>query len=85
MMNAIYILWLRQIKRFFRKKASIVGAIGQPIIFLLAIGFGFSSIYAKAGGGNYIQFLAPGIIVMSVLLHPFSQDWKLFGINNSVF
>ncbi len=66
-MSAIYILWLRQLKRFIRKKASIVGALGQPIIFLVAIGFGFSPIYAKAGAGNYIQFLAPGIIVMSVL------------------
>lgn len=66
-MTAIYILWLRQIKRFTRKKASIVGALGQPIIFLLAIGFGLSPVYAKAGGGNYIQFLAPGVIVMSVL------------------
>lgn len=65
--NAIYILWLRQLKRFIRKKASIIGAIGQPIIFLLAIGFGLSPVYAKAGGGNYIQFLAPGIIVMTVL------------------
>lgn len=66
-MNAIYILWVRQLKRFIRKKASIVGALGQPIIFLLAIGFGFSPVFAKAGGGNYIQFLAPGVIVMSVL------------------
>ncbi len=66
-MSAIYILWLRQLKRFIRKKASIIGALGQPIIFLLAIGFGLSPIYAKAGGGNYIQFLAPGIVVMSVL------------------
>jgi len=66
-MIAIYILWLRQLKRFIRKKASIVGALGQPIIFLVAIGFGFGPVYAKAGGGNYIQFLAPGIIVMSVL------------------
>ncbi len=66
-MIAIYILWLRQLKRFIRKKASIVGALGQPIIFLLAFGFGFGPVFAKAGGGNYIQFLAPGIIVMSVL------------------
>jgi ABC-2 type transport system permease protein len=66
-MIAIYILWLRQLKRFMRKKASIVGALGQPIIFLLAIGFGFGPVFARAGAGNYIQFLAPGIIVMSVL------------------
>ena len=44
-----------------------MGALGQPIIFLVAIGFGFGPVFAKAGGGNYIQFLAPGIIVMSVL------------------
>jgi ABC-2 type transport system permease protein len=66
-MIAIYILWLRQLKRFIRKKSSIIGALGQPIIFLVAIGFGFGPVYAKAGAGNYIQFLAPGIIVMSVL------------------
>ena len=66
-MNTIYILWLRQWKRFIRKKASIVGALGQPILFLFAIGFGLSPIYAKAGEGDYIQFLAPGIIVMMVL------------------
>ena len=66
-MTAIYILWLRQLKRFIRKKSTIVGALGQPIIFMLAIGFGFGPVFAKAGAGNYIQFLAPGIIVMSVL------------------
>lgn len=41
--------------------------MGQPILFLIAFGFGFGSIYQKAGQGNYIQFLAPGIILMSVL------------------
>ena len=66
-MRAIYILWLRQLKRFIRTKSRIVGAIGQPIIFLLAFGFGLSPVFAKAGAGNYIQFLAPGIIVMTVL------------------
>ncbi|MBX4200964.1 ABC transporter permease [Candidatus Parcubacteria bacterium] len=67
MLNAIYILWLRQLKRFIRKKASIVGALGQPVILLVSIGFGFGPIFAKAGAGNYIEFLAPGIIMMTVL------------------
>jgi ABC-2 type transport system permease protein len=66
-MNTIYILWLRQLKRFIRKKASLVGALGQPIIFLIAFGFGLSPIFQKAGQGNYIQFIAPGIIAMTVL------------------
>lgn len=41
--------------------------MGQPILFLFALGFGFGPIFAKAGQGNYIQFLAPGIIAMSIL------------------
>jgi ABC-2 type transport system permease protein len=66
-MNAIYVLWIRQLKRYFRSKTRIVGSLGQPLLFLVALGFGFGPIYAKAGGGNYIQFLAPGIIAMSIL------------------
>ena len=66
-MRTIYILWLRQLKRYFRSKARIVGSLGQPLLFLIALGFGFGPIYAKAGGGNYLQFLAPGIIAMSIL------------------
>lgn len=66
-MRALYILWLRQLKRYFRSKSRIVGSIGQPLLFLLALGFGFGPIFEKAGGGNYIQFLAPGIIAMGIL------------------
>lgn len=45
----------------------MIGALGQPILFLIALGFGFGPIYAKAGGGDYLQFLAPGVIAMTVL------------------
>jgi len=45
----------------------MIGSLGQPLLFLVALGFGFGPIYEKAGEGNYIQFLVPGIIGMSVL------------------
>ena len=66
-MQTIYILWLRQVKRYFRSKSRIIGSLGQPLLFLVALGFGFGPIYQKAGGGNYLQFLTPGIIAMTVL------------------
>lgn len=66
-MNVIYILWLRQIKRYLRSRSRIIGSLGQPILFLFALGFGFGPIFAKAGQGSYLQFLAPGIIAMSIL------------------
>jgi len=66
-MRAIYILWLRQLKRHFRSRPRMVGSLAQPLLFLLALGFGFGPIYRRAGGGNYIQFLAPGVITMGIL------------------
>lgn len=66
-MNVIYILWLRQLKRAGRARARIIASFGQPLLFLLAFGFGFGSMFQRAGQGNYIQFLAPGVIIMSVL------------------
>lgn len=66
-MRVIYILWLRQIKRYFRSKSRIVGAIGQPLLFLLALGYGLGSVYKRAGQGDYLQFLAPGIMAQTVL------------------
>lgn len=66
-MKVIYILWLRQIKRFFRAKSRIVGAVGQPLLFLLALGYGLGSVYKRAGEGDYIQFLVPGIMAQTVL------------------
>jgi ABC-2 type transport system permease protein len=66
-MGTIYILWLRQLKRYFRSKARIIGSLGQPLLFLVALGFGFGPIFRRAGQGSYIQFLAPGVIAMSIL------------------
>src|SRR5580700_8180464 len=66
-MRVLHILWLRQLKRYFRSRARIVGSLGQPLLFLLALGFGLGPMYKKAGGGSYLQFLAPGVIAMGVL------------------
>ena len=66
-MGILYILWLRQIKRFVRSRARMVGSLGQPLMFLLALGFGLGPTFSKAGGGNYIQYLAPGIMSMGIL------------------
>jgi ABC-2 type transport system permease protein len=66
-MSTIYVLWLRQLKKYIRSTPRIIGSLGQPLLFLLVFGFGFGSIFEKAGGGNYIQFLVPGIVAMAVV------------------
>ena len=66
-MKIIYALWLRQLKRYLRSKSRLFGSLAQPLFFLLALGFGFGPVFSKAGEGNYIQFLVPGIIGMSII------------------
>ncbi len=66
-MNTVYILWQRQLKRVYRNKSRVIGSFAQPLLFLVAFGFGFGPVFEQAGQGSYLQFLVPGIISMSVL------------------
>jgi len=58
-MNAIYILWLRELKKYTRSRAQIVASLGQPLLYLLVLGFA-SAGFSEAGNGSYLQFVAPG-------------------------
>jgi ABC-2 type transport system permease protein len=66
-MGAIYILWLRELKKYSRSRVQIIASMGQPLLYLLVLGFGLGPVFQKAGGGSYLQFVAPGIIGMTVL------------------
>lgn len=66
-MMVIHALWLRELKRYVRSRAQVVASLGQPLLYLLALGFGLGPVFQKAGQGNYVQFVAPGIISMTVL------------------
>ena len=66
-MSAIYILWLRQLKRYFRVRIRILSALGQPLLFLISLGFGFAPLYKRAGAGDYLQYLVPGVVTMGIL------------------
>lgn len=66
-MSAIYILWLRELKRYTRSRVQIIVSLGQPMLYLFALGFGFTPVFKNAGMGDYRQFLVPGVIGMMVL------------------
>ena len=66
-MSVIYIMWLRELRRYTRSRAQIIASLGQPLLYLLALGFGLGPIFEKAGQGSYLQFVAPGVIAMSIL------------------
>ncbi|MCX6700899.1 MAG: ABC transporter permease [Methanomicrobiales archaeon] len=67
-MDIIYTIWLRNMKRYLRSKSRIIGSISMPLFFLLFLGFGLNSVVQIPGmDENYIVFLIPGMIAMSVL------------------
>jgi len=76
-MTAIYVLWLRELKRYVRSRVQIVISLAQPLLYLVALGFGFGPTFQKAGQGSYVQFVAPGVIGMTVL---FSATFSGIGL-----
>jgi ABC-2 type transport system permease protein len=73
----MYILWLRQLKRYVRSRSRIIGSLGQPVLFLLSLGYGFGPVFQRAGQGNYLEFLAPGVIGMSIIFTAFFSGMEI--------
>ncbi|MFH1820903.1 MAG: ABC transporter permease [Methanobacteriota archaeon] len=65
--QVIYTLWLREMKWYIRGKARIIQSIAQPFLWLAIIGVGLSSSFSLQGGVSYLQFMAPGIIGLTLL------------------
>ena len=64
---AIYMLWIRDLKRYWYDKARIVASLGQPILFLFVLGTALSPSFNGPGGVKFSEFIFPGIISMTVL------------------
>ncbi|TES83169.1 MAG: multidrug ABC transporter permease [Hadesarchaea archaeon] len=67
--QAIYVLWLRDMKWFLRAKARIISTIVMPFLWLAILGMGLGAVTQIPGVGNYIDFLAPGIVAMAILFN----------------
>src|SRR4029453_11197102 len=65
--TVIYILWLREVKKYLRSRTQIVAWMGSPIMYLGILGFGLGPVFQRAGQGSYLQVMAPGVIGMTVL------------------
>ena len=61
-------VWYRDIKvwtKFY--KASILGNLGEPLLYLLAMGWGLGRMVGTVDGIPYIEFLAPGLICSAAM------------------
>src|SRR3954466_15851827 len=66
-MAVVFALWLREVKRYLRSRAQVGAALGQPLMYLLVLGFGLGPVFERAGQGDYLRFVAPGVVGMTIL------------------
>ena len=86
MLVAIYTLWLREMKHYFRARSRFLGSLATPIFWLAFVGIGLSSAFYS----RYLDFMFPGIIGMSILFTStfsgVSVLWdKQFGFMKEIF
>lgn len=65
--EGVYALWKRELIRFFRAKSRIIGSLGMPFFMLAILGTGLSNAFVLPMQGNYLEFIAPGIIGMVLM------------------
>jgi len=66
-LRPIYAVIEREVLRLFRQRTRLVSAMVRPLIWLFVIGAGFDAVIGHTGSGDYQQFLAPGILGMTIL------------------
>ena len=65
-----FTLWWREVVRFYRQRARVVGVIASPVLFWLVIGSGFGTSFRSGGSGghqHYLDYFYPGALIMIVL------------------
>jgi ABC-2 type transport system permease protein len=65
-----FTLWWREIVRFYRQRARVIGVILSPLLFWIVIGSGFGTSFRSgqaAGQQHYLDYFYPGTLVMIVL------------------
>ena len=65
--RAVRVVWRRELLRFLRNRLRLVTSFVQPVLFLLVLGTGLSSLVASSGGVDFKTFMFPGILAMTVL------------------
>jgi ABC-2 type transport system permease protein len=76
-------LTLRGLRRLWRQPWYVALTLVQPVIWLLIFGQLFKRVVEIPGfnAGSYIDFLAPGIVIMSAL---FSSGWSGMGMIEAI-
>ncbi|MDA8433536.1 MAG: ABC transporter permease [Nitrospiraceae bacterium] len=65
--NAVYVIVMRELKKFVRERSRLVSTIARPLVWLFLVGGGMSRLVPTGRGVSYMQFIFPGILGMTIL------------------
>jgi ABC-2 type transport system permease protein len=67
--EAVYGIWLREVKKFWRERSRLWGGIARPILWLLILGGGLRGAISASslGGSDYQQYIFPGVIGLTLI------------------
>jgi ABC-2 type transport system permease protein len=66
-LRPIYAVLEREVVKMFRQRTRLISAMVRPLIWLFVIGTGLGAVMSRSGGVDYQQFLAPGVLGMTIL------------------
>jgi len=67
--RSIWVIAYREFLRFIQDRSRMFSSFSMPILFLVIFGAGFGKLIGQMMPGmNYIQFMYPGILAMTVLM-----------------
>ena len=84
----IYIIWLREMIRYWRVKARLISSLAMPLLWLVFFGAGMKSTLSLGGAScdfDFLQFLFPGVLVCQFYLPQFFLFYPLLLTDNLVF
>jgi len=64
---ALWTIWLREVRGFYRQRARVIAGLATPLIFWFVLGSGFGSSVSASGTENYLEFFFPGAVALTVL------------------
>jgi ABC-2 type transport system permease protein len=65
--QAIYVVLMRELKRYWRAKARVISSVAQSVFFLVIFGLGLGGFVGTFEGVDYLSYMAPGVIGMGLL------------------
>lgn len=71
--ETLYVMCLRDFKRFTRDRSQILASLGRPLIWLFIMGAGLRGSFKGDSSIPYTQFIFPGIITLSLLFSSMSS------------